>query len=333
MSVWLDGQDTGTGGIGAWRILLRGVGQIFLQNHAGAGLCFLLALAAQSWMLAIGCLLGAWVATQWGLRYAPAAECAEGLHGYNGALVGIGVLVALSPGPWTWALVAVLSVVATWLANCWRRRLPGSPYTGPFIVMIWLVLMVLPFTDWTPTQTILPATFVDGPSAASVALLRGVGQVMFLDNPWAGALSLLGLCLSAPSAAVRALAASTLALSLAWLFGLPADAMYLGLYGFNAVLLVEALHQALPVSWLVWRRPPPGGALDGFGGSGTAWSAWAMLRYGLMLLAGVLLSLVLMRAFQLFELPALTAPFVLGTWILRVCLSFGLRHPQQRHMQ
>lgn len=284
MSKWPTGLLRGAG---LARMTLRGVGQVFLCGHAGAGLCFLAAVAAQSAALVLACLLGALTGTLWGLRHGRRADCEAGLHGYNGALAGIAVLIALPSTPLAWALAAGLAWLATWMAAAWHRRLPGSPYTAPFILVTWLLLAAIPVAGWTPAEAVVPAAAADGAAAWLAALLRGVGQVMFLDDPLAGALCVLGLAWAAPSAAGRALAASALMLAAGWLLGLPADPWRMGLYGFNAVLASEAIHQALP-------------------GRRAAWCA------------GLALSLLLLRGFQLLDWPALTAPFVLATWGVRL---------------
>ncbi|WP_323017426.1 urea transporter [Castellaniella sp.] len=273
----------------AWTLVagrqgLRGIAQVFLQRHAATGACLLTAVAWQSVTLALGCLLGALTGTLFGRWRNAGADADAGLHGYNGALVGIGVLLALPPTELAWGLVVVLSSLATGLAQCWRRHLPGSPYTAPFILMIWLLQAVMPLAGWPPADAVLPAVPLSGLMAVVAGVFRGVGQVMFLDDPWSGALCVLGLALAAPRVAVQALLVSAVASGLAWMGGFPANAVWMGLYGFNAVLVAEAVHQARPG------------------------------RLGFLCL-GVILSLLFMRAFQWLGLPALTAPFVLASWV------------------
>lgn len=272
--------------IGAGRTLLRGIAQVFLQGHAGAGACLLAAVAWQSPVLAAGCLLGAGAGTLCGALSGTTEPTRAGLHGYNGALVGIGVLLVLPPAPLAWALVITLAGLTTALAQAWRRWLPGSPYTAPFVLALWLLLAVMSITGWAPAAAIPPAEPAAGGPIAVPGVLRGVGQVMFLDDPWSGMLCVLGLAWAAPAVAARALGASAAMLGAAWLADFPMDAMSMGLYGFNAVLAAEAVHQALP---------------------GRRLALWAAMG----------LSLLIMRGFQWTDLPALTAPFVLAAWAVR----------------
>jgi urea transporter len=275
------------------RMLLRGIGQIYLLPSARAGAILLGALAWQSWTLAGACLLGALTGTAWGLSAGDAAGSRAGLDGYNGALTGLGVMAVLPSGPLAWSLVAPLACLAAWMSHAWRRRCAIPPYTAPFVLVTWLLMAMVAGLDFPRAAAVAAAD--PGWGGAVQGVLRGVGQVMFLDDFRAGALCLLGLALGAPRAALSAALASGLCLWVAGLAGFPADAAQAGLYGFNAVLAAEALRTVRPGRWL-----------------------WPCL--------GALLSLGLMRGFQLLELPSLTAPFLLATWAVR---QAALRRPAQ----
>ncbi|CAM5203022.1 Urea transporter OS=Castellaniella defragrans OX=75697 GN=HNR28_002847 PE=3 SV=1 [Castellaniella denitrificans] len=277
-------RDHASFGAAFGRMLLRGVGQVYLLPSARAGVVLLGAVAWQSWTLAGACLLGALAGTAWGLSVGDAAGSRAGLDGYNGALTGLGIMAVLAPGPLAWSLVAPLACLAAWFAHAWRGRCAVPPYTAPFVLVTWL-LMAAAAGLGLPRAAVAVAAD-PGWNGAAQGLLRGVGQVMFLDDPRAGALCLLGLALGAPRAALSAGLASGLCLLAASWAGFPADAARMGLYGFNAVLAAEALRTVRPGRWL-------------------------------LPCLGALLSLGLMRGFQALELPPLTAPFLLATWTVR----------------
>src|SRR5688572_5208213 len=123
-------------------------------------------------------------------------------------------------------------------------------------------------------------------------LLRGTGQVMFQNNPLTGLLFLVGIFVNSAKfggAGLLGLAASTLA---AYLLG--ADRMLIrnGLFGFNGILVGIGLaffleFEPLLVVYIVL---------------GAAVSAIVM-----MALANLL---------SPWDMPALTAPFVLSAWLL-----------------
>ncbi len=267
------------------RSVLRGIGQIFLQRSAGCGLAVLAAMALQAPQLALACALGALVATLAGRRLHEAQALDDGLFGFNGALAGLGVLIVLAPGPLAWALVVAASLLATALLLFLRRRLPVSPYTAPFVLVTWGVMALATVAPLAPAT---PIVSVDvGWSEVANGILRGIGQVVFLDHPMAGALCLLGLLLAGPRVAVTALIAATAGLALARALGFPDAPAALGLYGYNAVLTVIALLPRIQVKGQRW-----------------------------IVVAAAVLTVLLVRGVQLLGLPALTAPFVLATWLL-----------------
>ncbi len=126
---------------------------------------------------------------------------------------------------------------------------------------------------------------------------RGVGQVMFQDNPLSGALFLAAIAWGSFAAGVPqvlfggliAVVAATLTAQ--WLRVDPAS-LGAGLYGFNAVLVGLALATFIAPGPLLWAYVLLGGAVSVVAMEATAnvCKSWGM--------------------------PALTFPFVLVTWLL-----------------
>lgn len=175
------------------------------------------------------------------------------------------------------------SVLAGLIAGYWPRAARVKPYTAPFVLVGWLLLAAGDVLQWGAHAA--PISSGLGFGWLPDAVLRGVGQVMFLDDPVAGLCCVLGLWLHSWRAGLWALAASAGGLAIAWLLGLPMGLAALGLYGYNAVLTTEAL-----------RGGPPGTAL------------WVSV--------GVGLSVGITALFQAMSWSPLTAPFVLSTWLL-----------------
>ncbi len=273
------------------RTLLRGVGQIYFQRSSWAGMACIAALGVQSESMALGAILGVLVGTAIGFLLGDTTALEDGLHGYNGALAGLGVMLILEPGMLAWGTAAAASAAATVLAHYWRARLSIPPYTAPFVLVVWLVMAIVALSG---VQTI-DAT---APPAAARALIflpdgavRGIGQVIFADQPIAGLLCLGGLAIASLRVAAYALTAAALAIMVAWTLGFPPELAAWGLFSFNAVLTVEAL------------RTREGA---------TRW--W-------LLVLGVVISVVVTRGFQYASLPSLTAPFLITTWMLRAAFS------------
>jgi urea transporter len=127
--------------------------------------------------------------------------------------------------------------------------------------------------------------------------LRGVGQVMFQDNPLSGLLFLAAIAWGAVAAgAIEVLIGCVLALVMATLTAmwLRADARSLdaGLYGYNAVLVGLALPTFLAPSPLLWCYVLLGAAVS------------------------VVCMLGTVNVTRAWSVSALTFPFVLITWLL-----------------
>ena len=76
------------------RTILRGVGQIMLQNNALTGLIFLAGIFYNSGLMGCGALFGNIISTSSAklLKY-PKEDIENGLFGFNGTLVGIAISI------------------------------------------------------------------------------------------------------------------------------------------------------------------------------------------------------------------------------------------------
>jgi urea transporter len=280
--------------------VFRGIGQVFFQENALTGVLFALGIALSSPVMALGAVVGATIgaATAWALGFSK-AEISAGLYGFNSALVGIAMLFFFKPGAASVALLlggCVVAALMTWLA---RRHVPFPTYTAPFIVTTWVLFLIgqaVGVPRVAPGEPANPFGYI-GPVA------HGVSQVMFQASSLTALLFLVGIALSDWKHAAWVLVGSIIgALMGSYHAELTARALdpeslveraltenvALGLYGYNATLAAVAL--------FLWRRSliPP--------------------------LLGVVISVPLTDLVPLVGLPALTAPFVLATWLV---LAFG----------
>jgi urea transporter len=279
---------------------LNGFSQIFLQRHPGCGALILLAIAVGAPSLLGGALLGG--ATGWltavRRRYAP-EDIEAGLYGYNGALLGLLLSACFEASLYLALLIICASGLSSLLLNpllkAVRQRNWLPAYTAPFVGLGWLLLGLGDPLELTPApisaETLQPG-WIDTP----LATIRGIGQVIFLDKPLAGALVLGALFLAGWRVALWALLGSTTALLLALLQGMPMQAVLGGLFSLNGALIALALGKD-------FRRP------------------WCVL-------AGILLGVLLQPGFALIGLPAMTAPFILACWlVLAAKRLMGLAQP------
>src|SRR5215211_7891567 len=123
-------------------------------------------------------------------------------------------------------------------------------------------------------------------------LLRGVGQVMFQNNPLTGLLFLVGIFVNSAKlggAGLLGLAASTLA---AYLLGADRSLIRAGLFGFNGILVGIALAFFFEFDFLLAVYIVLGAAVS------------------------TVVMMTLINLLTPWDMPALTAPFVLTAWLL-----------------
>jgi urea transporter len=290
--------------------VFRGIGQVFFQENALSGACFVLGIAFSSPPMAIGAVVGAAIGTAAArLLKFDASEVRSGIYGFNSALVGIATLFFFRPGVSSIALLLVgcfAAALVTWLA---RRYVPFPTYTAPFVVTTWALFLL---------GLALGAARVDpGGPPEGVGLVgasaHGVSQVMFQASIWTALLFLIGIAVSnwqhaawvLLGAVIGALAGSFHATAAARALDPESlverallDNVALGLYGYNATLAAVAL--------FLWRHSliPP--------------------------LLGILLSVPITELLPRLGMPALTAPFVLATWIV---LALGWLDEKYLRMQ
>jgi urea transporter len=281
-------------------VVFRGIGQVFFQENALSGAMFTLGVALSMPVQAVGLVVGAVIgaATAWVLKFDQGGLKA-GIYGFNSALVGIATLFFFEPAAVSLALLAAGSVAAALLTRAARGYVPFPTYTAPFVVTTWVVFFVGRALGAVPVEG-YPALLPNPTLPFAVeATAHGVGQVMFQGSLWTGLLFLLGIAVSDRCHAAWVLAGSVVGMLVASHHTTAAlraidperlverglfDNIALGLYGFNATLA--------PVALYLWRKSLIAPVL------------------------GMLLTVPLTELVPLLGLPALTAPFVLVTWIV-----------------
>ena len=300
-------------------INLRGIGQVMLQDNPLTGALFLAAIAWGSYAagvphVAIAGVVAVVVATltaQW-LRV-DRESLHSGHYGFNGILVGMALATFLAPNALLWVYVvlgAAISVVVK-LATTNVVKPWGGALTFPFVLTTWLLLLAT-YGFSGLAGTVLPSGNVVTafqPYQASplqvIDLVRGVfqsiSQVFLSASSLAALLLLAGLAVNSLAAAAFALGGAILAVLTAHLFGAESELITGGLLGFSPVLTAIALGT-------VFYQP-----------------SWRVAAYTA---AGTIFTVIAQAALNValtpFGIPALTAPFVLVTWLFllpRQCLE------------
>lgn len=275
--------------------LCAGFAQIFLQRQPLCGVLCLLAILFCAPALLGGALLGglAGLLTAQRRDY-PKAQRQAGLYSYNGILLGLLLSYHFQWSAMLPLLIIASAGVSSILVHHWLKR-ATSPYTAPFIGIGWILLFLEnpPASGFIQEQAITGLTLIEG-------LFKGVAQVMLLDHPLAGLLIVLGLWLSNWRAALWALAGSLAGLVCALLQQEPHTALS-GLGGYNPALAALALSQLSRRMWLP--------------------------------LLGIIATLLITPALIALGLPPLTAPFVLGCWLVLACVRLFVPSNKQSELR
>lgn len=95
-------------------ILLKGIGQIMLQENSLTGFLFLIGIFYGSWTMGVAALLATicGTATAILLKY-DQTEINKGLYGFSAALVGVATLLFLKPLFISWIILIIGSALAT----------------------------------------------------------------------------------------------------------------------------------------------------------------------------------------------------------------------------
>lgn len=301
----------GGSGRGQWlaeaiNSVLRGVGQVMLQNNAWTGLLFVVAICCNAPIHGAAAVVGAAVGTGVaGLAGADRALIRQGLFGFNGALVAIALPIFVAPGVLLWACVVLAAggstvVFAALIALLAPWRMPAL--TAPFVLTSWCLILAAAglarleptglapaagFPAWAPgTGGVTLATLADG-------VLNGVGQVFLQENRLTGLIFAVGLLVASRKAFVAALAGALAGGLVAWGMGAAEPAIRAGLFGFNPVLVAIATGAAAP-----------------------AWDRATCLVATLAVVATPVVQAAASAALAPVGLPALTFPFVVVTWMV-----------------
>ncbi len=263
-------------------IVLRGIGQVFFQENALTGLLFVIGIAISSPLMAAGAIVGSIVGTYTAksLKF-DESEIRAGIYGFNACLVGIAMFFFFQPGLTNILLILSGGGAATVLTYALRKHMPIPSYTTAFIVVTWCLYFLA--KGFGLEQVGSEGNPVAPGLAAAVA--RGIGQVMFQGSVWTGILFLAGIAINDWQHAVLVVTGSLLGMAIgAYHHDSSEEIAALGIYGYNATLA--------PVAIYLSRRSLLGPLL------------------------GIMLSVPLIGLFPGIGWPALTAPFVLATWIV-----------------
>lgn len=263
-------------------IILKGLGQIMLQENPVTGSLFLVGIFYGSLAMGIAAILATicGTTTAFLLKY-DKAEINKGLYGFSAALIGVAIMLFLRSVFISWIILIIGSALATVIQHFFmKRKIPV--FTLPFVLITWLILF---FTNHYCTGLLSepPITTASTINYLTVGF-NGFGQVIFQDNLISGVLFFIAVFISSPISALYGFIGAVLSAFIAFSISTPVADISIGLFSFNAVLCAIV-----------------------FTGNQIKDSIWALIA--------ILLSLVISLLMLKFNFTQLTFPFVLVSCI------------------
>lgn len=291
--------------------ILRGVGLVVFQGNWLSGIVILVGIGVTSRVYLVAAIVGTVVSTTAAVALGVDRRMIDaGLMGFNGCLVGLGLVVNLSDATgsggwpsvrlWLYVLVcaAFSTVIMVALASLLGSRMVPT-LTAPFVFATWLFLFaVFSFSELDASRfgPSLPDASAQTSDYTLATLwngtFKGVAEVFFLDSRVSGLLVIIGVLVNTRIGALMAVSGSALAALVAMGLGATEVSINLGMYGFSACLTAIALGGIFFV-------PNRAGLIYTAFGVTVTVVAWPAI--------GTLLSPI--------GMPTLTFPFVLVTWI------------------
>ncbi len=267
---------------------LHSFSQIMLQRNVVTGFLFAVGIGINSPIILLGAalaVLSALVTAQ--LFQYNACSINTGLYGFNAALIGIAVFFFLPVNLFSFILVIIVAAISTVIMHfmlCFIS--PNFPvYTTPFIISTWLLLVFINMIG----IDLIAVPLDENSGGDFYAVMRGIGQVMLQGYWLSGIIFIAGLLLHSFKVAAWTVIGSLAGMIIARTFSFSEDLVMTGLYGFNAILTAIALAQRFTKN--------------------TFNNIWPIFL-------GIVISVLLTRVFEYLLIPALTAPFVLSSWLI-----------------
>ncbi|WP_231603491.1 urea transporter [Bacillus sp. FJAT-27231] len=282
---------------------LKGISQVMLIENAIAGLIILLAITTFSYTLGIIALLSAFIGTFIGMiGGADRQSVNQGLFGYNSVLTGVALTLFLI-GPYQFIIALASAALAAVLTAAMMHVMKntGIPVlTFPFIIMTWfMILASYRLKVFRLTSGLVPQDLsnweldITGKINWTEGAFNGIGQIFFVHSTLSGIILFIAVFFAGWKLGFYAVLGNVVALLVSYMLGGEHTLIYMGLYGYNAILTI------LAVSVVFNEGRHRFGLISGIVAAAltvpfTASVATWLLPYGL---------------------PALTMPFVLSTWL------------------
>ncbi len=216
--------------------ILKGMGQIMLQENRWTGLLFLIGIFMGSWQGGIAILLATSVGTFTAMKLDyDKSEINAGLYGFSAALVGVALSFFFQTTILIWGLIVLGAALASSIQHFFiSKKIPV--FTFPFIFIIWISVYLLHHFTQIPPSEMISAKPENVPYGEFLTPINGFGEVIFQGGVFSGIIFFIAVFISSPVAALYGLAGSLLGAYISYMDGESLEGIHIGLFGFNAVL-------------------------------------------------------------------------------------------------
>lgn len=238
--------------------ILSGYGQIAFSDNPVTGILLLIGCYVGSVQQATSGLWAAIVATVFAyLIGVPKISIRLGLYTFNAVLAGLGVALFVFPGQSVTLSLLIYSTVAAILCVLLTAGFSAflSTYNVPSLALPYcttlfiLIPASLLLKNLNPTTSVIPylGALQTGANEAFtvqeffVAVANNMAEILWQANVTSGLFFLAGVLVSSRIDAVSVIVASVASTIVAILLGLSKDGIMIGLYGYNAILLMMVL--------------------------------------------------------------------------------------------
>ncbi len=282
---------------------LKGISQVILIENAISGLIMLAAITIASYSLGIIALLSAMIGTLVArMGGAEEGSVSQGLFGYNSVLTGMALFLFLRGDErWVIALFGAAIAALFTAAMMYLMRQTSIPIlTFPFIALTWCLLMTTyRLVTFKLSPELVPQSLanwkldIEGEAHWLDGAANGIAKFSFSIMLYQGFLLFVAVFWAGWRFGLYAVIGNVAALLTAYGLGGEHPLIFLGLYGYNAILTIIAVS-------VVFKEKEGHGFFIGIFSACLTVPITASIQTWLLP----------------FGLPALTMPFVLCTWLI-----------------
>lgn len=242
---------------------LSGFAQIAFNDNSFSGLLLIAVTAIGSPIQAVSGVWGALIATLTAyLIGVPKGLIRCGLYGFNAALAGVAIPLLVFPGQGITvslllftALAAIGCVFMSAALGSFFGKWGSTALALPYCVTLLLLVPASVLITTMDVTRAAPAVIELSVAQAGwtgleffTATLAGIAQVLWVERPVCGILYLIALLPASRLDVVNSVVGAVAGTAVAVALGLPKDAIILGLYGYNGVLLMKVFTRGFAFS-------------------------------------------------------------------------------------